>query len=178
MQAVENDDLQTVQRLLASEQAVVTERCEGGWTAALLAAGLGHFRLLEWLLTEGGADILEVDKDGDDVWSTLKDKIELAEFGYRKPADDDELSSLLRVMSLLGDAPPEFNIDGNGFNAPFLKPHHAQIVALGQRLRARLPSYLEQQHALIAHHTPIPAVLQPLVAKYATPTPEDMWAWE
>jgi ankyrin repeat protein len=51
LQAVEVDDLQTVQRLLASGEVVVTERDEGGTNAALLAAALGHFYMLEWLLT-------------------------------------------------------------------------------------------------------------------------------
>jgi hypothetical protein len=40
MHAVKDDDLQAVQRLLASGEAVVTERGEGGSNAALLAAGL------------------------------------------------------------------------------------------------------------------------------------------
>jgi hypothetical protein len=31
---------------------------------------------------------------------------------------------------------------------------------------------------LISHHTPISAVLRPLVAAYAMPTHKDMWAWE
>jgi hypothetical protein len=38
-----------------------------------------------------------------------------------------------------------------------------------------LPAYLEQQHALIAHHTSLPTVLQLIVAAYATPMHEDMW---
>ena len=46
----------------------------------------------------------------------------------------------------------------------------------GRQLRARLPSYLEQQQALVLEHCPLPAVLQPLVAAYADPSRDDIWA--
>jgi hypothetical protein len=79
-------------------------------------------------------------------------------------------------MSLLSDADPTFRVEGGGTKDPFLKPHDAIIVAQGQRLRAQLPAYLQQQHALIAHHAPLPAVLQPLIGAYARPTRDDMWS--
>jgi hypothetical protein len=57
-----------------------------------------------------------------------------------------------------------------------LSPEHAKIATRGRQLRAQLPSYLERQRALVIAHCPLPAALQPLVAGYAAPTPEDMWA--
>jgi hypothetical protein len=157
IQAVKDDDLPAVQRLLASRDALVTDRTEGGMNAAHLAAGLGHFRLLEWLLTEGGANVLEVDNRGRDVWKKLKYFSDLAKLDgvVLKQAKDEELASLLRVMSLLSDAQP---IEGS-MHPPFLKPHHARIIAQGQRLRAHFPAYLDQQRALLAQHIPLPTVL-------------------
>ena len=81
--------------------------------------------------------------------------------------DNAELLSLLKVMVLLGDAPPDFTAK--------LSAEHKRLVEEGQQLRARLPSYLEQQRALLLVHCPLPAVLQPLVVTYAEPTREDMW---
>jgi hypothetical protein len=82
-------------------------------------------------------------------------------------ADDAELSALLEVMVLLGDAPPDFIAE--------LSPQHAEVVTRGRQLRTQLPSYLEQQRALVHAHCPLPVVLQPLVAAYAVPTSEDIW---
>jgi hypothetical protein len=82
-------------------------------------------------------------------------------------ADDAELSTILKVMIMLKDTPPDFKAK--------LKPRHAEIVTQGQELRAQLPSYLAEQRALVVAHCPLLAVLQPLVAAYAEPTPEDMW---
>jgi hypothetical protein len=72
------------------------------------------------------------------------------------------LACLLKVMLMLDDAPPEFVAN--------LSPVHAELT---RHLRAQLPSYLEQQwqkcRALVV------AVLQSIVAAYATTTPADMW---
>jgi hypothetical protein len=133
--------------------------------------------VLEWLinLTEGGADALEVDMCNNSIWNKLRDFIYYTKFNAVARADAD-LSSLLRVMSLLSGADPTFRMEGDGTKHPFLKPHDALIVTQGQRLRAQLPAYLEQQHALIAHHAPLPAVLQPLIGAYARPTRDEMWS--
>jgi hypothetical protein len=79
-----------------------------------------------------------------------------------------ELSSLLKVMVMLDDAPAAF--------VATLSPHHAKLCARGCQLRAQLPSYLEQQRVAVVAHCPLPGVLQSLVAAYAVVTPEDMWA--
>jgi hypothetical protein len=91
------------------------------------------------------------------VWSKLK----------LEDADADALASLLKVMVLLADAPPDF--------VAKLSPAHAELATRGLQLRAQLPSYLEQQKALVVAHCPLPAVLQPIVFGLAAPTPEDMW---
>jgi hypothetical protein len=79
-----------------------------------------------------------------------------------------ELSSLVKVMVMLEDA-PSFFIDQ-------LSPHDAELCTRGRELRAHLPSYLEHQRVTVVTHCPVPAVLQSLVAAYAVTTPEDMWA--
>ena len=77
------------------------------------------------------------------------------------------LSSLLRVMVLLGDAPAAF--------IARISPQDDGIIKRGKELRALRPVYLEQQRTLVRVHCTWPAVLQPLVAAYAEPTPGDMW---
>jgi hypothetical protein len=81
--------------------------------------------------------------------------------------DTAELSSLLKVMVMLEDAPAYF--------IGKLSQQNTEICTEGRQFRAQLPSYLEQQRAVVVVHCPLPAVLQSLVAAYATTTPEDMW---
>ena len=134
-----------------------------GRTALLMAADSGENPMalytVQWLLTEGGSSITEADRHGMTVWHKL-------EYNMRH-LEDAPLSSLLKVMVLLGDAPSMF--------ARCLKPPHAQLFAQGQQLRTLLPAYLEQQRALLVAHFSLPAVLQPLVVAYAVPTHEDLW---
>jgi hypothetical protein len=72
-------------------------------------------------------------------------------------ADNAELSSSLRVMVLLADPPSSF--------LRHLKPQHSKIAVQGRQLRAQLPAYIEQQRAAVVTHCPLPAVLQPIVAR-------------
>jgi hypothetical protein len=88
--------------------------------------------------------------------------------GRVKGANTTELSSLLKVMVMLDNAPAEFIAK--------LLPPHAELAARGRDLRARLPTYLQQQWARVVAHCPLPVVLQPLVAAYAATTPKEMWA--
>jgi hypothetical protein len=85
-----------------------------------------------------------------------------------KEADDAELTSLLKVMVLLGEPPVRF------LNAPWLSPQHIELIARGQQLRAQLPAYMKRQWALVVEHCPLPTVLLPLVVDYAAPTYEDI----
>jgi hypothetical protein len=108
-------------------------------------------------LEEQGALLSESDNYGDTVWRILN----------LRGDEGAELSSLLKVMVMLEDAP--------AFIAK-LSLQHAFICMQGRQFRAQLPSYLEQQRAAVVAHCPLPAVLQSLVAEYAVTTPEDMWA--
>jgi hypothetical protein len=93
------------------------------------------------------------------VWTFISTSLHWVE-------DAAELSSLLKVMVLLEDAPAGF--------IGLLSPQHVDICTRGQQLRAQLPSYLEQQRAAVVAHCPLPGVLQSLVAAYTVTTPEDM----
>jgi hypothetical protein len=79
-----------------------------------------------------------------------------------------ELSTLLKVMVLLGDAPPKFRRE-------LLSTSHYQIVTDGYNLRHRLPLYLKQQQALLVAHCPLTTVLQSIVAGYFELTHDDIW---
>lgn len=96
---------------------------------------------------------------GSAVWRQLERQITYL--------DDAGLTSLLRVMVLLGDAPSWF--------LQKLKPQHRSIVEQGPQIRALKPVYLLKRRALLAENAPMPAVLENLVATYAEPTQEDMW---
>jgi hypothetical protein len=129
-------------------------------SALLLAALSGHFTAVQYLLEEHGASMTETDNAGFTIWVYLSCVDQAT-----RAAD---LSSLLKVMVMLEDAPPFFIAK--------LLPQHADICKRGRQLRGKLPSYLEQQRAAIVAHCPLPAVLQSVVAVYAVTTPEDMWA--
>ena len=123
-------DLAKVQRLI-SEGADVKTKYAGGLTLLLIAMGcraLGaavgrphriHLVLLQWLLEKGGASVTKSDDTGLlMVWNQLD----------VEDADAAELSSLLKVMVTLGDAPAKF--------IARLSLSHAELATRGQQLRA------------------------------------------
>jgi hypothetical protein len=112
---------------------------------------------MQYLLQEAGASITEATNAGQTVWEILQPD----------RASPEVLASLLKVMVMLDDAPPAF--------VAKLSPTHAELTTRGRYYRMQLPSYMEQQYALVVEHCPLLAVLQPLVAAYAATTPEDMW---
>jgi hypothetical protein len=62
-----------------------------------------------------------------------------------------------------------------------LSPEHAQIVADGARLRARLPAYLARRRALLVAHcpliSPLPEELQAIILRFEGPaTTDELWA--
>jgi hypothetical protein len=116
-----------------------------------MAANNGHMPTVEWLLNEGGAEISDTCERGE-IRATVWDFLNL------HVANDAELSSLLRVIVLLADPPSYF--------LGRFKPQHARIIAQGMQLRAQLPAYIEQHLAAVVAHCPLPAVLQPIVARY------------
>jgi ankyrin repeat protein len=130
--------------------------CNGS-TPLLISAYRGHLNVVRYLLDEG-VSIAEADHKGRTLWDVLN----------VKDADQAELTSLLETMVLLGEA-------SSDFIAKF-SPQHAELFTRGRELRAKLPAYCEQQWALIIEHSPLPTVLQPIVAAYAAPRAEDVWA--
>jgi hypothetical protein len=152
-----------VVRCLVTEFGVDISRASAdGYTPLILAAQRGYLKVVQWLLAEGGASVDEIcAPQGHTLWHMLE----------IEDADNAELTSLFQTMFLLADAPPEFVTRLSHQQAQLSAP----LLARGRQLRAQLPSYLEQQRASIIAHCPLPGVLQPLVAEYAAPTPEDMW---
>jgi ankyrin repeat protein len=144
-------------KFLQEAGASVTEKDDHGVSALHFAAFHGDMSLVQYFLQEAGANISDVTDDGGTVWNLLD----------LKDADPMALASLVKIMVMLGDAPPAF--------AAKLSPAHAEITTRGEDYRAQLPSYLEQQRASV-FHCPLPPVLQSIVADYAVTTPEDMWA--
>jgi hypothetical protein len=154
-----------VQWLLKTGGARISDvNCRGS-TALTLAANRGRRALVQWLLEEGGANITDGTFCGESesVWDKLSKNIVGIVDGQELAA----LTSLLKVMVLLGNAPPDF-ID-------MLVPHNAAIAILGRKICEVRPAYLGQQHALIQTTCPLPAFLKSIVTTYAEPTPEDMW---
>jgi hypothetical protein len=193
--AVRENDLEELKRLIA-EGVDVAEANLLGFTALLKAAGYGRLPIMHWLLTEGGPSLVEESMQGrhalaiaalngrfptmqylleergasmsesDNRGRTVWDNIKLINL---RGDESGELSSLLKIIVMLEDAPPDFIIR--------LSPEHADICARGRQLWAQLPSYLEQQRAVVVAHCPLPAVLQSIIATYTATTPEDMWAY-
>jgi hypothetical protein len=130
-----------------------------GASVLVLAARYGCFHAIQYLLEEQGASMSEIDDRGRTVWSELS---------FHRRNGSAELSSLLKVMVMLEDAPASFIAK--------LSPQHAELWTRGLQLRPQLPFYLEQQRAAVVVHCPLPAVLQSVVAAYTATTPEDMWA--
>jgi hypothetical protein len=166
--------IEVVHWLLSAGGASITERSNSGNSALQLATNRGHFACAQWLLEEGGAIIHETNTAGQTVWDRYKlEDVETdadADSDSDSDADadaDSDALSLLKVMVLLADAPLAF--------VAKLSPAHAELATRGRQLRAQLPSYLEQQRALVVAHCPLPTALQPIVYGLAAPTPEDMW---
>jgi hypothetical protein len=124
-----------------------------------MSSAKGHYATVQWLLEKGGANIGITNARGQTIWSQLM---------LEGAADaDTELSSLVKTMVLLADAPANFIAK--------LSPKKAELAARGRQLRAVLPVYMEQQRAFVRAHCPLIAALQRIVAAYAAPTSEDIW---
>jgi hypothetical protein len=151
--------------LLTEGGSSLAEKNADGMTALLIVARNGNFPAMRYLLEDQGVSVRETDNRGRTVWNVLQPRC--------RDSSDTEVSALLKVIVMLGDAPADF------FNGIF--PSQAEICTRGRQFRAQLPSYLEQQRAVVVAHCPLPGVLQrcklqSLVAEYAATTPEDMWA--
>jgi hypothetical protein len=159
-------DIARVKALLAGG-ASINEANQHGVTALSYALGGGHYDLALFLFAEGGACIGNITHGLCTFWDMLHFGIYARRQAGIEETDADGLSALLKVMVMLDNA-PQFFISS-------LTPLHAELYTRGRHLRAQLPSYLEQQRAMVVVHCPLPTVLQSLVAVYAATTPEDMW---
>jgi hypothetical protein len=123
-----------------------------------------QYAMMLYLLDECGADINHAIRGDGAEPATIWDWLQCEVFGDAHTA----LTPLLKVVTLLGDAPASLK--------PRLSAEHSLIMQEGPLLRARLPTYLQRRQRLLLAHCPLPCVLHPLVAAYATPDWADTWA--
>jgi hypothetical protein len=145
----------------ADIDAVITAGGELDDTVLSYAVLEGNCSLVQWLIEEGA--IIPAG-----IWQFLKFFVSM------ERADAEELSSLLKVLTLLPMSP-----DQDQYLPAFiaeLSPQHAELCTRGRQLRDRLPAYLEQQEASVGTDCPLPTVLQAMVTAYARLTPEDLWS--
>jgi ankyrin repeat protein len=166
MYAAYNDNAHVVLWLLKEGGARLVDVNARGWIAFAIAANRGHYSLVECMLKESGALITNVTfgdggKSIKTVWNSL---MEFPGFASNVSA---ELSSLLKVMVLLDDAPTDFITK--------LLPQNTDVVTQGRQIRTLRPSYLVHQLASVSNESPLPSVLLSIVVAYAKPTSEDMW---
>jgi hypothetical protein len=99
----------TTVKFLHTKGASIFEKNDNGSSALHLAAWDGNLSLVQYFPEEAGASISQTAR-GRTIWNTLK----------TKNADPVDLASLLKVMVMLGDAPPTF--------AAKLSPANAEII--------------------------------------------------
>jgi hypothetical protein len=112
--------------------ASIIKKSNGSFTGLLAAASNDEVVLMQYLLEEARANIAEATNDGQTVWVLLKPA----------RASPELLTSLLKVIIMLGDAPLDFFVAK-------LSPVHAELITRGRQYRGQLPPYLEQQRALV-----------------------------
>jgi hypothetical protein len=151
-----------------------------GSTALHLSARNGHYLTMQYLLEEGGANMEDVNTNGESAWDLLTEHIKAAPENvfYEDEDSDDEveaaaLIALLRVL-VLGGAPPHALV-------ALLSPEPARVVQEGARIRARLPAYLAHRRAYLDLRCPrislLPGVLRALIYTFEGPaTTEELWA--
>jgi hypothetical protein len=163
LHAAESGDLPRVKALLLA--LVGGDSVTGRGQAMLLSAQFGHLSTVQWLLEFGGSSITETNDQGKTVWDLLKKRL-IERPSWLRFASPP--TALLRVMLLQGDPPPEL--------AAKLSPAMVKMVAEGPILRARIPAYLVQRHALLNAYCPLIAPLRALVQGYQEPNTEELWA--
>ena len=154
----------------------------------------GHLTTVQWLLTEGGASIEEVNLYGRTAllgaaecrrlttvqWLLAEGGANLNEtnndnentwdaLNMYAVSEEEEVREFLHFILLL-EAPPARFLER-------LPQEHRPLVAQAARIRARLPQYLEEQRSLVLANCPLyPPPLLELVLTLATPSNEDIWA--
>jgi hypothetical protein len=142
-----------------------------GNTALLESARNARYTTMQYLVEEGGANMDDVNNNGETVWDLLLVHLEALQQQYdEEETDPDRLTGLLRVLVLRGGPPPAL--------VALLSPEPARVVQEGARLRARLPAYLVRRRALLDAHCPM--LLSPLRALvhgyFELTTTEELWA--
>jgi hypothetical protein len=175
--AISRGDLAVVRCLVQLGAAIGTMNDDGD-TALLMSAQIASFPTVHYLLEEGGANMDDVNNDGETIWDLLTERLENA-----ADTDDEEeaggvedpvsLADLLRVMVLRGAPPPTL--------LALLSPESVRVVQEGARLRARLPAYLAHRRAYLDTRCPrislLPGVLRALIYTCEGPaTTEELWA--
>jgi hypothetical protein len=161
MFATRRGNTAVVRWLVKMGGARISDTEGNGMTALMWAAYNSHFYVVQWLLEEGSANITDtvvVHGKSRSLWNHIRSKSE---------GSAVELTSLIKFMVLIVDAPPDFIAK--------MTPHDAKIALWGRRIRILRPLYLKQQEASIEALCPLPTVLHSIVAAYAEPTPECMW---
>jgi ankyrin repeat protein len=127
-----SDSLPTLKLLLEEGGARITERDHRGITvllfASLIAAINGNFKVCQWLLEHGGANIAEANDEGQMVWTILTERLCR---GYL--ADEVTSTALMCAMVVRGVPPADFV-------AQLRLPEHTRVVEEGARLRVALPA--------------------------------------
>jgi hypothetical protein len=167
--AARKDNL-TIVRCLVQLGAEVGTVDNDGYTALLASILTGRFRITQFLLEEAGANMADVNNDGETMWDLLIVHLEKVARDDDVEHDFTPLTALLRVL-VLRDAPLPALV-------ALLPPEHARVVQEGARLRERLPAYLVRRRALLDAHCPmLLPPLRDLVHGYTQLiTTEDLWA--
>jgi hypothetical protein len=119
-----------------------------GYSALLSSALSGQYSTTQYLLKDAGADMEDVDYEGNNAWDFLivdLEDLRLVPYKDEEEYDHVALAGLLRVLVLRGATPP----------APLalLSPGLVRVVQEGARLRARLPAYLAHRRAYCSSST-------------------------
>jgi hypothetical protein len=162
-------------RLLVELGAEVGAEDEYGYTALNISARDGHYPTTQYLVEDAGANMEDVNKDGNNAWAYLIVDLELDADDNDDEVEEDHaaLTALLRVLVLRGAPPPAL--------VALLSPEPARVVQEGTRLRARLPAYLAHRRAYLDSRCPrisvLPGVLRALINILEGPaTTEELWA--
>jgi hypothetical protein len=197
--AIQRDDLPKVKLVVKGGASIAAG--PGYSSALMLATVQGHISIIEWLLTEGGAIISEVDVFGDTAllraagcngnfgtvqWllehggADIKDTTSAGGHTVWDMLDehfvgvDEFWHTSSEVTALLRVMVLQ---DDPPDSVVATLPEHKLVMQEGARLRAGLPTYLAQRRVLLDLHCPLLEPLRSIVHGYEEPTTtEELWA--
>jgi hypothetical protein len=108
----------TTVKYLQAAGASITEKNDNGFSALHLAAHRGRLALLQYFLMQYGGRISDTTDEGETLWQLLRLQV----------AETVALASLLKVMVMLDDTPPEF--------VARLSRANAELTTRGRQYRA------------------------------------------